>query len=188
MNIPKTRIGSVYKMNKLFYTELTMGDYKEYAVTLLAGEWSKYRTFSSADEAKRCMATLKHIQQISALAALEQFMRYGSKRFRVDLSSVIKQGTLIVHQVNCLDGTVSLWYAILEGDCIEHVSEVVCDGIGPSFRWKGSNTYTSLNAFIRAHYAAVRPHRKGGNGWKECKAMFNGKWTQLSSLRLTNTV
>jgi hypothetical protein len=181
-------------MNKLFYTELTMGDYKEYAVTLLAGEWSKYRTFSSADEAKRCMATLKHIQQISALAALEQFMRYGSKRFRVDLSSVIKQGTLIVHQVNCLDGTVSLWYAILEGDCIEHVSEVVCDGIGPSFRWKGSNTYASLNAFIRAHYThgLGRVGRLGSapkrNGWKECKALVNGKWTKLSVLRLTNTV
>ncbi len=173
-------------MNKLFYTELTMGDYKEYAVTLLAGEWSKYRTFSSADEAKRCMATLKHIQQISALAALEQFMRYGSKRLRVDLSSVIKQGTLIVHQVNCLDGSISLWYANLEGDCLEHHSGVVCDKDYLCVEY--SNTYASLNAFIRAHYAAVRPHRKGGNGWKECKAMFNGKWTQLSTLRLTNTV
>jgi hypothetical protein len=173
-------------MNKLFYTELTMGGYKEYAVTLLAGEWSKYRTFASAADAKRCVADLKHIKNSSALAALEQFMRYGIKgQWRVSLSSLVKQGSQIAHCTICLDGTGSIWIATLQGDYLE------C-----SEAWRiqdnrfvrvdiGSNTYTSLNAFIRAHYAKVRPERKGGNGWNECKTQVNGKWIKMSELRLT---
>jgi hypothetical protein len=37
------------KPNKLFYTELMIGGVKEYAVTLLAGDWSKYRRYASED-------------------------------------------------------------------------------------------------------------------------------------------
>ena len=181
----------VMPKNKLFYTELVMNGVKEYAVTLLAGEWSKYRTFASADAAKQCIAHLAHIKNNSALSGLEQFMRYGLVgQWRVALSSVLEQGTTIIHDTKCLDGTLSRWIATLKGDHLEcnyecrlHIQDkryLIMD--------KSSNTYASLNAFIRAHYTKVRPTRKGGNGWIECKANVKGKWFKLSELRVTNTV
>jgi hypothetical protein len=62
--------------NKLFYTEVIMGGVKEYGVTLLAGEYSEYRAFASADEANRCILDLKHIKDNSQPCALEEFIRY----------------------------------------------------------------------------------------------------------------
>ena len=179
---------SVTPKNKLFYTEMITSGVKEYGVTLLAGKWSKLRTFASAADANRCILELAHIKETSALSALEQFMRYGIiGQWRVALSSVVEQGTKIMHSTKCPDGTLSLWYAILKGDHLECISEG---------RWHiqdkrylsmvmGSNTYASLNAFIRAHYAAVRPGRKGGNGWLECRAQVERGWIKMSELRYT---
>jgi hypothetical protein len=62
--------------NKLFYTEVIMGGVKEYGVTLLAGEWSDYRAFASADEVHRCILDLKYIKEMSSLCALEEFILY----------------------------------------------------------------------------------------------------------------
>ena len=62
--------------NKLFYTEVIMGGVKEYGVTLLAGEWSDYRAFASADEVNRCILDLKHIKESPELCALEEFILY----------------------------------------------------------------------------------------------------------------
>jgi hypothetical protein len=62
--------------NKLFYTEVIMGGVKEYGVTLLAGEWSDYREFASADEANRCILDLKYIKETPPLCAMEEFIRY----------------------------------------------------------------------------------------------------------------
>ncbi len=177
------------RYNSLFYTETTMMGVKEFGVTLIAAKWSKYREFSSSDDAKHCIAQLTHIQYKKPLYALEQFMRYNIKgQWRVSLSSILKQGTLIIHDTNLLDGTVSRWVATLQGDHLEPVETKVLDL--QTNTWSGSvgqpsNTYASLNAFIRSHYNAVRPNRKGGNGWIECKAKVNGKWTQLSELRVT---
>ena len=67
---------SVVPKNKLFYTEVIMGGVKEYGVTLLAGEWSDYRAFASADEANRCILDLKYIKEIPELCAMEEFIRY----------------------------------------------------------------------------------------------------------------
>ena len=159
-------------MNKLFYTELTMGSYKEYAVTLV-GDCTQYRTFVSAAEAKRFMKDMENSD------LLEKFMYYGKKR--VPLSAVVKQETLIMHRIDCPNGSVSLWYASLRGDHLEHHSGVVCGKDYLCIPY--SNAYTSLNAFIRSHYSVVRPNRKGGNGWIECKALVNGKWTKMSELR-----
>ena len=161
-------------MNKLFYTELVMGGVKEFSVTLLAGEWSKYRRFASEVDAKRCIEHLKHIKHNTALAALEQFVRYGTVgKWQVSLSSVLEQGSKIKHRVNCPDGTYSVWIGFIQGDYIERVDE------------KGLNTYTSLNSFIRSHYAEVHPTRKGGNGWNDCETKVQGKWVKLSVVRST---
>ena len=62
--------------NKLFYTEVIMGGVKEYGVTLLAGDYSEYRAFASADEVHRCILDLKYIKDNSQQCALEEFIRY----------------------------------------------------------------------------------------------------------------
>jgi hypothetical protein len=73
----KIRLEYEFNMpNKLFYTEVIMGGVKEYWVTLLAGEWSDYRAFASADEANRCILDLKHIKETPELCALEEFILY----------------------------------------------------------------------------------------------------------------
>jgi hypothetical protein len=177
------------KPNKLFYTELMIGGVQEYAVTLLAGDWSKYRRYASEADAKRCILDLSHIRHIGALAALEQFMRYGNGSWRVPLASVVQQGGYIVHHTNCLDGTVSIWLAILQGKRIVHAgSWLLCIRSNVYVEVvEDLNSYSSLNAFIRAHYTKVRPERKGGNGWKECKAFVDGHWMNLSTLRVTRS-
>lgn len=172
--------------NNIYYTELVIDGVKEYAVTLLAGEWTKYRRFNCADDANRCVEHLKHIRRNSPLAAMEQFTRYGLKgTYRVSLSSVVEQGTKIVHHTKCPDGTVSIWIATLQGEYLECTEAWVFEAKRLVPVDMSSNTYSSLNAFIRSHYNKVRPNRKGGNGWNECKANVNGKWVKLSELRYT---
>jgi hypothetical protein len=92
----------------------------------------------------------------------------------VPLASVVEQGGYIVHHTNCLDGTVSIWLATLQGKRIVHAGSWLCIQANVYVEVvEDLNTYSSLNAFIRAHYAKVRPGRKG-NGWKECKTFVDG--------------
>jgi hypothetical protein len=163
--------------NRIFYNETVMGGVKEFAVTLLAGKWSKYRTFATSADAVSFMEQMKDIETKKPLNALKVFMQHGTiGKWQASLSSVVKQGHRIKHRVNCSDGTYSVWVGNLHGDYIERTDET------------GLTVYTSLNAFIRAHYAEVKPERKRGNGWHECEAKVAGKWVRLNQLRVTRDV
>jgi hypothetical protein len=100
----------------------------------------------------------------------------------VPLASVVEQGGYIVHHTNCLDGTASIWLATLQGKRIVHAGSWLCIQANVYVEVvEDLNTYSSLNAFIRAHYTKVRPGRKG-NGWKECKTYVDGHWIRLHDL------
>ena len=163
-------------MNKFYYTKNQFGGVSEFAVNLETGtdqhvaKVVKTRYFDSHETAWKFFSQIVKFKHCTPFEALRGFNTFGLKRKNV-LKHVVLQNQRIKHRINLPDGSYSVWVGRLQGNIIHRSDE------------KGDTFYNSLTAFASAHYKAVHPIRKGGNGWKECEVKVHGEWVKLFVLR-----
>lgn len=150
------------------YSECETDNQTEYFVSIRCGGTdpltrgiTKTKKLINQTHARLFYQLLLKIVKKKPIVLLEYFVE------KVKLSQVLKQGQQVQHRVKKVDGSISVWVGVFDGDKIRH----------------GEQAYASLNAFMVKHYKDENPGRNPGNGWKECEARTEDAWVKLSILR-----